>query len=103
MKPLFRCEYCSQIGTKEELEKHEKICLSNPAVKCCDNCKFAWEKDWVCLMFKNNNGEILECKYREYMINQESSSSISTIRDPIPESRICEHYERGTPGKIIPV
>lgn len=103
MKQLYKCDYCRYIGIEEELEKHEKVCIHNPAVKCCDNCKFAWEKDLVRLMFKSNDGEVLECKYREYMANRESSSSVSTIHDPLPEGRICEHYERGTPGKLIPV
>lgn len=53
MKQLFRCEYCSTIGTVEELEKHEKICIYNPKVECCANCKYAWEKDFVALLFNN--------------------------------------------------
>ena len=29
MKQLFRCEYCSETGTAEEITKHEQECTYN--------------------------------------------------------------------------
>ena len=40
MKPLFRCEYCDQIGTEEELLEHEATCIHNYSKKSCFTCKY---------------------------------------------------------------
>lgn len=40
MKQLFRCEYCDEIGTEEEIREHEKTCLWNYDKKSCWTCKY---------------------------------------------------------------
>lgn len=47
MKEVFRCDYCNYIGTKEEVEEYEKVCLNNPDVKCCYNCQYAYENPYI--------------------------------------------------------
>ena len=39
MKQLFRCEYCTEIGTEEEIQKHEQECIYNYNRKSCFTCK----------------------------------------------------------------
>ena len=39
MKAIFRCEYCDKLGTLEEIEKHEEVCLFNYTKKSCYTCK----------------------------------------------------------------
>lgn len=74
MKEVFKCDYCNYIGTKEEIEEHEKVCLNNPDVKCCYNCQCT-EQD-LCVLYTGA---------------------------PIPEKKICKHYRRRKPGRAIPV
>lgn len=74
MKEVFKCDYCNYIGTKEEIEEHEKVCLNNPDVKCCYNCQCT-EHD-LCVLYTGA---------------------------PIPEKNICEYYRRREPGRAIPV
>lgn len=39
MKPVFKCDYCKFIGTKEEVEKHESECRDDYTKKSCYTCK----------------------------------------------------------------
>lgn len=39
MKQLFRCEYCTEVGTEEEIQKHEQKCIYNYNRKSCLTCK----------------------------------------------------------------
>ena len=41
MKQIFRCEYCDQMGTAEEITKHEDECISNYNKRSCMTCKYA--------------------------------------------------------------
>lgn len=41
MKQLFRCEYCNEIGTAEEMTKHEAECIHNYTKRSCMTCKYA--------------------------------------------------------------
>lgn len=41
MKQLFRCEYCTEVGTEEEIRAHEEGCLWNYTKKSCWTCKHA--------------------------------------------------------------
>lgn len=97
MKPVFKCEYCNFIGTKEVVEEHEKVCINNPAVKCCQNCKYAYEDTYVISSGFDKPTLKYICMYRAYTNN----SNVLYIGDQIPEENICEHYERGTPRRII--
>lgn len=38
MKQIYKCEYCNYIGTKEDLEKHERDCIYNYNNKNCTTC-----------------------------------------------------------------
>ena len=63
MKQLFRCEYCTEIGTEEEIRKHEAECLYNYTKKSCWTCK---HKESSFIALKCNAGVELESgKYME--------------------------------------
>lgn len=49
MKPVFKCDYCSQMGTEEEIRDHEIKCTDNYDRKSCYTC--AHKK------IRSNNGE----------------------------------------------
>lgn len=44
MKQLFRCEYCNETGTEEEILAHEVQCLWNYTKRTCYTCKHATRK-----------------------------------------------------------
>ena len=46
MKQIFRCEYCDQMGTAEEIEKHELECIHNYTKRSCFTCKHSTTKSW---------------------------------------------------------
>ena len=55
MKPVFKCEYCSEIGTEEEIKEHEPKCRYNYNLKSCNTCTHK--------IFKNSKkGFAYECK-----------------------------------------
>lgn len=55
MKPVFKCDYCSQMGTEEEIKKHEPECYHNYDLKGCNTC--------VHKKFKHIDKDIVyECK-----------------------------------------
>lgn len=39
MKPVFKCDYCSFMGTKDEVKEHEPNCHENYDMKSCYTCK----------------------------------------------------------------
>lgn len=39
MKPVYKCDYCSFMGTKEEVREHEPKCHENYDMKSCYTCK----------------------------------------------------------------
>ena len=38
MKPVFKCDYCTFMGTEEEVAKHEPECYENYNMKSCYTC-----------------------------------------------------------------
>lgn len=38
MKPVFKCDYCSKMGTEEEIREHEPKCFDNYDRKSCFTC-----------------------------------------------------------------
>lgn len=38
MKPVFKCDYCSRMGTEEEIREHEITCIDNYDRKNCYTC-----------------------------------------------------------------
>lgn len=38
MKPVFKCDYCSKMGTEEEIREHESKCFDNYDRRSCYTC-----------------------------------------------------------------
>lgn len=38
MKPVYKCDYCNFIDTKEKVKEHEKQCFKNYDRKSCCTC-----------------------------------------------------------------
>lgn len=38
MKPVFKCDYCTFMGTEEEVKEHEPNCMDNYDRKSCYTC-----------------------------------------------------------------
>lgn len=100
MKQVFKCEYCNFMETKEVVEEHEKVCINNPDVKCCQNCRYARENPYTISIGYGTPEPKCRCMYRPYT---NDNSNVLYMGGLIPEENICEHYERGTPGRIIPL
>lgn len=70
MKQIFRCEYCSEIGTAEEIEKHEAECICNYNKKSCLTCKHASRglTTYTCNIGRQipEGKYIEECRYYEW-------------------------------------
>lgn len=39
MKPVYKCDYCSFMGTEEEVKEHEPNCNENYDMRSCYTCK----------------------------------------------------------------
>lgn len=39
MKPVYKCDYCSFMGTEEEVKEHEPKCTENYDMRSCYTCK----------------------------------------------------------------
>lgn len=39
MKQVFKCDYCSFMGTEDEVREHESICTNNYDAKSCWTCQ----------------------------------------------------------------
>ncbi len=77
MKSVFKCEYCTFIGTEEEVKAHEDTCISNYDKKSC-----------------------YTCKHREYLSLKQVKCKVGK---EIPENMIfenCEKYERKEEPKL---
>lgn len=51
MKPVFKCDYCSHMGTEEEVREHELICMDNYDRRSCYTCVHkkltSKDKQWI--------------------------------------------------------
>lgn len=81
MKPVFKCDYCSKMGTEEEIREHEPECTDNYDRKNCHTCAHkrltTKDKQWC-----------YECKAGK----------------EIPEGKIyefCSSYERKEKGENL--
>jgi hypothetical protein len=63
MKQVFRCDFCTEIGTAEEIMKHEENCICNYHKKSCLTCKHA--KRNITTYFCEAGRDIPEGKYIE--------------------------------------
>lgn len=57
MKQLFRCEYCTETGTEDEIREHEEACLWNYNKRTCYTCKHA---DRKVMKFTCNADRVIE-------------------------------------------
>lgn len=74
MKPAFKCDYCSKMGTEEEIREHEPKCFDNHDRRSCYTC-----------VHKTLKGTFKDCSY-------ECKAGIE-----IPEGKLfefCNSYER---------
>lgn len=39
MKPVYKCDYCSFMGTEDEVKEHELECYNNYDRRSCHTCK----------------------------------------------------------------
>ena len=77
MKPVFKCDYCSKMGTEEEIREHEEKCPDNYDRKSCETC----------IHQKLN----MKCRWYECDAGKE-----------IPEGKVylfCDTYERKEKSK----
>ena len=77
MKPVFKCEYCTFMGTEEEVKAHEDTCFENYDKKSC-----------------------YTCKHREYLSPKQIKCNVGK---EIPENMIvknCEKYKRKEESKL---
>ena len=44
MKPVFKCDYCTFMGTEDQVKEHEPTCFDNYDRKSCTTCKHAGMK-----------------------------------------------------------
>ena len=43
MKQIWKCDFCDETGTQQEMEKHELTCHFKPGVKNCVDCKYMYD------------------------------------------------------------
>lgn len=81
MKPVFKCDYCSKMGTEEEIKEHEPKCVDNYDRKSCYTCVHKMTKP-------NGRQWHYECK----------------VGNEIPEGKIfefCPQHERKEKAETI--
>lgn len=79
MKPVFKCDYCSKMGTEEEIKKHELECLDNYDRRSCFTCvhKEIGKFDINMMTYKCKAGkEIPEGKYIEFCPQYERKEKV---------------------------
>lgn len=103
MRSVFMCDFCSYIGEMKDVIAHEKMCYNNPEVKCCGNCKYGLrnglQAEWGGIV---KNTQPFYCIYDEVQLNKMANMSCS-CKKPVDINGCCEHYERGTPIKVVAV
>jgi len=75
MKPVYKCDYCSKMGTEEEIREHELTCMDNYDRKSCYTCQHRGKINMV-----------------NKLVKYECAKEID-----IPEGKIfefCQSYER---------
>lgn len=89
MKPVFKCDYCSKMGTEEEIREHEPICTDNYDRKSCytcvhkrTKCSHDIKKDKAMYLYKCELGkEIPEGKLLEFCDKYERKINTNEISD----------------------
>ena len=60
MKPVFKCDYCSHMGTKEEVREHEETCMDNYDKRSCYTCQHRGKLSMVNNLIKYECSECIE-------------------------------------------
>ena len=83
MKPVFKCEYCSKMGTEEEIKEHEPNCLDNYDKRSCYTCmhKKIKTKDGECFLECEAGCKIPKGKFFEFCTSYERKEKPETIGD----------------------
>lgn len=79
MKQMFKCDFCDETGTEDEMQEHEKVCIFNPRVKHCLTCDkyrpmkhYVRDDDWPNEIFETTDRMCIENHQRfltSYEIN----------------------------------
>ena len=92
MKPVYKCDYCNEMGTEEEIREHEPTCHYNYDRKSCYTCvhkKFSCKQNGTLTISKT---WVFECKAdkeipegcivefcSKYDRNKESNATLSNL------------------------
>ena len=51
----YQCDFCNEEDVKQNIEKHEKECNSDPSKKRCDSCEHGLTHTWLmgCILQKS--------------------------------------------------
>ena len=83
MKLVFKCDYCSEMGTEEEIREHEVKCTENYDRKSCHTCvhkKIRAEDKQLYYECKVGN-EIPEGKFFEFCKSYERKEKANNLLD----------------------
>lgn len=83
MKPVFKCDYCSKMGTEEEIREHEPVCTDNYDKRSCYTCIHKRTKciDGKWLFTCEAGQEIPEGKFFEFCKSYERKEKTESFRD----------------------
>ena len=83
MKPMFKCDYCSKMGTEEEIREHELVCMENYDRRSCHTCehKKIKIKDDKLLYECKADCEIPEGQFFEFCRYYERKEKTETIEN----------------------
>lgn len=85
MKPAFKCDYCSKIGTEEEIKEHEPKCFDNYDRRSCFTCKHkimkSKDKQW-CYECTIDGIDIPSGKFFEFC---EAYEKLEKVENPLAD------------------
>lgn len=85
MKPVFKCDYCSKMGTEEEIREHEIMCTDNYDRRSCYTC------------MHKKIGKIINKNVDDIINGKALTVYECRLGKEIPEGKIfefCNSYER---------
>ena len=82
MKQVFKCDFCSFMGTKKDVKDHESKCTSNYNLRSCYTCKHAhihFGKDYKSFLYECKKGKELPenhfCKHCDQYEDKEDRTT----------------------------
>lgn len=83
MKPVFKCDYCSFMGTEKEVKEHEPKCHKNYNRRSCYTCEHKWLEDsqHICKVGKTIPEDSIFEFCDKYKRNQKSESIFADLMD----------------------